>query len=128
MSKWIRKNDTVVVIAGNDKGRMGEVLLRLENRVVIRGVNIRKKHVKPQSKDEGSRQIISKEMPIHISNVSVCNAEGKPVRLKVRVKEDGSKELYYKEGDKEVFHRLLKNPPQRRGEGKGHKEREESLS
>ena len=55
MSKWIRKGDKVVVTSGNDKGKTGEVILRKEDRVVVQGVNIRKKHVKRQQKTPSPR-------------------------------------------------------------------------
>ncbi len=106
MSKWIKKGDKVVVISGNDKGKVGEVLRRHEDRVVIQGVNIRKKHVKRRA-DKGPGDIIEMEVPIHVSNVSLCGAEGTPVKLKVRMK-DGNKELFYLEGQKEVIHRQIK--------------------
>lgn len=107
MSKWIRKGDKVVVIAGNDKGKSGEVIARLEERVIVQGVNIRKKHAKRQQKAPGT-EILEMEMPFHISNVALCNAEGKPVKPKVRMMSDGNKELFYLEGDKEVALRKVR--------------------
>lgn len=101
MSKWIRKGDKVVVTAGNDKGKTGEVILRKEDRVVIQGVNIRKKHAKRQQKAPGA-EILEMEMPLNICKVALCNSDGKPVKAKVRVAKNGAKELYYLEGDKEV--------------------------
>ncbi len=108
MSKWIRKGDKVVVISGNEKGKSGEVIVRKEDRVVIQGVNIRKKHAKRQQKAPGAG-ILEMEMPLHVSNVALCDADGKPVRAKVRVNEkNGAKELYYLEGEKEVTLRQLR--------------------
>jgi large subunit ribosomal protein L24 len=106
MSKWIKKGDKVIVISGNDKGKMGEVLSRRGDRIVIQGVNIRKKHMKRRAK-VGAGEIIEMETPIHVSNVSLCNAEGSPVKLKVRVI-GGVKELFYLEGQNEVKHRQIK--------------------
>ena len=66
----VRKNDTVVVIAGNDKGKTGKVLrvFPQKNRVLVEGVNIRKRHVRPsQAHPQGA--IIEREFPIHASNV-----------------------------------------------------------
>ncbi len=103
MSKWIKKGDTVLVIAGNEKGKRGSVVARLDQRVVIQGVNIRKKHVKRQQKTP-SAGIIDIECPIHISNVSLCDAEGNRIRVKVR-KEADRKELYYLRDGKEVVFR-----------------------
>jgi large subunit ribosomal protein L24 len=66
----VRKNDTVVVISGNDKGKTGKVLkvYPLKSRVIVEGVNIRKRHMRPtQSYPQGA--IIEREFPIHVSNV-----------------------------------------------------------
>jgi large subunit ribosomal protein L24 len=106
MSKWIKKDDKVVVIAGNDKGRTGTVLSRTEERIVLQGINIRKRHLKRRSQAAGPT-IVEKEMPIHISNVSLCNADGKPVKVRVRTGAKGVKELFYIDGGKEVVHRKL---------------------
>lgn len=106
MSKWIKKDDQIVVVAGNNKGMTGKVLRRQGDRVVVQGINIRKKHVKSRSRETSSR-ILELEMPIHISNVSLCDANSKPIKLKVR-QTQGSKELIYLDGEKEVIHRQLK--------------------
>jgi large subunit ribosomal protein L24 len=108
MSKWIRKGDKVVVIAGNEKGKTGTVLSRTEERVVIQGINIRKKHLKRKTKTPNS-DIIEMEMPLHISNISVCDAEGKPVKLKVKIATSKSKEkeLVYLDAGKEVVYRQV---------------------
>lgn len=66
----VRKNDTVVVISGNDKGKSGKILrvYPLKTRVIVEGVNIRKRHMRPtQSNPQGA--IIEREFPIHASNV-----------------------------------------------------------
>lgn len=92
----VKKGDTVQVIAGSDKGKVGEVIQTLPktNKVVVKGVNIRTKHVKPQQEGE-TGQIVSSEAPIHSSNVMlysekqkvasrVCHtfdAEGRKVRM-----------------------------------------------
>jgi len=107
MSKWIRKGDKVVVIAGNAKGMTGEILSRRGERVTVQGVNIRKRHMKRRAK-VGSGEIIEMEKPVHISNVCLCNADGKPVKVKVRVSSKGEKELYFIDGQKEVVHRVIK--------------------
>ncbi len=108
MSKWIRKGDKVVVIAGNDKGKTGTVIGRSAERVLIQGVNIRKRHLKAKNKAAGS-QIIEMERPIHISNVSICNENGKPVKLKVKLNEDGSRDLVYKNnGSVTVYRNIIK--------------------
>lgn len=107
MSKWIRKGDKVVVIAGNAKGMTGEILSRRGERVTVQGVNIRKRHMKRRAK-VGSGEIIEMEKPVHISNVCLCNADGKPVKVKVRLSSKGEKELYFIDGQKEVVHRVIK--------------------
>jgi large subunit ribosomal protein L24 len=106
MSKWIKKDDKVVVIAGNDKGKVGTVLSRTGERVIIQGVNIRKKHTKRKTRVAAS-DILEREMPIHISNISLCNDAGKPVKIKVKLN-DGNKTLFYVDAGKEVVHRQIK--------------------
>jgi large subunit ribosomal protein L24 len=106
MSKWIKKGDKVVVIAGNEKGRSGEVLSIRGDKVIIQGLNIRKKHVKRRAK-AGAGEIIEIEKPIHISNVSICDEDLKPVKIKVRTNSKGEKELFFINKDKEVLHRVV---------------------
>ncbi|MEI6242853.1 MAG: 50S ribosomal protein L24, partial [Chlamydiota bacterium] len=72
----------------------------------VEGVNIRKKHVKKTQKMQ-TAQIIDREMPIHISNVSFCNGEGKPISVSVRMLENGNKELIYSENGKDVLLRSI---------------------
>jgi large subunit ribosomal protein L24 len=106
MSKWIKKGDKVVVIAGNDQGKVGEVVARQGERVIIQGINIRKKHAKRRAK-VGAGEIHEIEMPIHISNVSFCDSDGKPVKVRVR-DDDTAKEIYFLEGDKEITLRQVR--------------------
>jgi large subunit ribosomal protein L24 len=106
MSKWLKKDDKVIVVCGNDKGRVGRILTRTKDRVIVQGVNVRKKHVKRQSQ-ESRAEIVEMERPIHISNVSACNEQEKPVRLKVRRNNEGTKELYYLQEGKEVIVREI---------------------
>ena len=107
MSKWIKKDDEIIVIAGNDKGRTGKVLRREENRVLVQGINMRKKHLKQRSEKVPS-QILDIEVPIHISNVRLLS-ESKKKPVKLRVKEDKKgKHLYYREEEKEVIYRTLR--------------------
>ncbi len=103
MSKWIKQGDKVTVISGANAGKTGEVLSRKEDKVVVQGVNIRKKHVKRRT-ESGPGEIMERERPIHVSNVSVCNAQGNPVRLKTKIVE-GKKQVYYKDGQNDVVHR-----------------------
>ncbi len=106
---WVRKGDKVRVIAGNDKGVIGEVMCRKGDRVLVRGVNVRKKHLKKQTQ-EGRAEIIEIERPIHISNVTLCDADGSRIKLKVKTTESGSKELFYigKGGDEINYRNLRK--------------------
>ena len=82
MAARIKKGDTVVVIAGRDKGRSGEVIemRREDGRVLIRGVNVVKRHQRQSASQEGG--IISKEAPVHLSNVALADPkDGKPTRV-----------------------------------------------
>ena len=83
MAARIRKNDTVIVLAGKDKGRSGKVIAVLPKaeRVVVEGVNMMKRHTKPDmAHPQGG--VIAKEAPLHISNVAVRDpSTGKPTRI-----------------------------------------------
>lgn len=105
MSKWIKKDDQVVVIAGNDKGLAGTVIARKGPKVIVQGVNVRKRHMKSRSQDRPS-EIIEIERPIHISNVALCDDNGK--RIKVKVKRDGHKKDLMIVGQEEKILRTLK--------------------
>ena len=86
----IRKGDTVQVLSGNDKGKTGEVLevMPKQEKIVVKGVNIRKKHVKPRKQgDEGG--IISVECGINSSKVNVlCPKCNKPARIGYKMEKD----------------------------------------
>lgn len=91
MARHVRKGDNIIVTAGSSKGKQGKVLRVVtdKDQVVVEGVNIRSRHVKPsQANPQGG--IVHKEMPIHISNVSPI-AEGKPTRVRFVTRKDGSK-------------------------------------
>ncbi|HSW87340.1 MAG TPA: 50S ribosomal protein L24 [Rhabdochlamydiaceae bacterium] len=107
MSKWIKKGDKVIVISGNEKGKTGTVLSRDEDKILIQGINIRKKHAKRRQKTAAS-EILEIEMPIHVSNIKICSTSGKPVKIKCRLT-DESKELFYLENGKPVVHRQIKH-------------------
>lgn len=83
MNKTIRRGSRIVVIAGNDKGKTGEVLSCRKNKVLVQGINMRKKHLKRTQESQGGR-IIDMEVPIHISNVCLCDSDG--TRLKKTAK------------------------------------------
>jgi large subunit ribosomal protein L24 len=86
----IRKGDKVVVLAGKDKGRTGEVLrvMPKDDKAVVRGVNQVKRHQRQTQSQEGG--IITKEAPIHLSNIAIVAADGKPTRVGFEVR-DGKK-------------------------------------
>jgi large subunit ribosomal protein L24 len=105
-NKWIRKGDKVVVLAGNEKGSVGNVRAREGDRVIIEGLNIRKKHVKPKQKMQPG--IVEMESPMHISNISLCSEEGKPLKIKAKISKGGAKKLVYMDAGKEVVYRDLK--------------------
>jgi len=92
MAAKIKKGDKVVVIAGRDKGKSGEVIeMKIaENRVVVRGVQMVRRHQRQTAKQEGG--IISKESSIHISNVALADPKGgKPTRVGFKTLGDGTK-------------------------------------
>lgn len=90
MSKeTIRKGARVLVIAGNERGKTGEVLTRGKDTVLVQGINMRKKHLKRTQETQGGR-IIDMEVPIHISNVCLCDKDGN--RLKKNAKVASQKE------------------------------------
>ncbi|ABS70005.1 MULTISPECIES: 50S ribosomal protein L24 [Xanthobacter] len=92
MAAKIKKGDKVVVLTGRDKGRTGEVIqvMPKEERALVRGVNIVKRHQRQTANQEGG--IISKEAPIQLSNVAVADPkDGKPTRVGFQVLEDGTK-------------------------------------
>lgn len=94
----IRQGDEVIVITGKDRGRRGTVLqVFKDQRVLVEGINIAKKHQKgnPQQGIEGG--IVDKAMPIDISNVKVFNPKSKKGdRVGIRINDDGGKERYFK--------------------------------
>jgi large subunit ribosomal protein L24 len=107
MSQMIRRGDRVKVIAGNDKGKSGEVLSRSEDRVVVQGVNVRKKHMRRTQQTQGGR-IVEVEMPIHVSNVRVCDKDGNALDIRMRVGKKGERELVFGKGEKETLYRSVK--------------------
>jgi large subunit ribosomal protein L24 len=93
----IKKGDRVVVLTGKDKGKRGEVLTVMpkENRALVRGVNVARKHQRQTPGEEGG--IVSKEMPIHISNHAVEDPkDGTPSRVGFKFLKDGRKVRFAK--------------------------------
>ena len=106
-NKWMIKGDHVRVISGNDRGKVGKVLARKKERIVVQGVNIRKRHMKSRDQNQKS-DIVSMEMPIHISNVMLCDANGEKLALKVKLGDKKAKDLIYFKNGNEIHHRSLK--------------------
>ncbi len=93
----IRKGDEVIAIAGRDKGKRGTVLRVLEDKLVVEGVNVVKRHVRPNPNRGETGGIVEKEAPIEISNVALFNPITKRGdRVGVRVLEDGRKVRFFK--------------------------------
>ena len=94
----IKKGDNVVVIAGRDKGKRGEVKQIVdEEHVLVAGVNQVKKHQRPNPMKNQPGGIVTKEMPIHVSNVAIWNpVTQKPDRIGMRMLNDGRKVRFYK--------------------------------
>ncbi len=93
----IRKGDKVVVLAGKDKGRTGEVLSvrPKDDKALVRGVNQVRRHQKQSQNQEGG--IITKEVPIHLSNIAIADPkDGKPTRVGFRIEKDGKKVRFSK--------------------------------
>jgi large subunit ribosomal protein L24 len=109
---YIRKDDVVEVVTGDDKGSRGKVLrvLRPKNQVVVEGINRVYRHLKPSRRNpQGGR--LSKEMPIDASNVMLIDpSTGKPTRVGVRYLADGSKELYAKKSGVRLRMLTKQNP------------------
>ena len=100
----IKKNDTVVVLAGEDKGKTGKVLKVLveKNRALVEGVNMVSKSTKPSAKNPQGG-IVKQEAPIHISNLSLIDPKsGKATRVGIKVTEDGKKVRIAKKSGEEI--------------------------
>ncbi len=100
----IKKGDTVVVIAGNYKGQKGRVLevIRKSDRAIVEGVNIIKKHTKPNA-ESPQGGIIEKEAPIHISNLLIADPKsGEPTRIGRRLDSNGKLVRYSKKSEEEI--------------------------
>ena len=97
MAAKIKKGDKVVVLTGRDKGKTGEVVqvMPKEERVLVRGVNVVKRHQRQTASQEGG--IVSKEAPIHLSNLAYADPkDGKPTRVGFRILDDGRKVRFAK--------------------------------
>lgn len=100
----IKKGDTVVVLAGNDKGSKGKVLevIRDKDRAIVEGVNMIKKHTKPNAENPQGG-IVEKEAPIHISNLMLVDPKtGNPTRIGRKLGDNGKLVRYSKKSGEEI--------------------------
>ena len=102
MAAKIRKGDKVVVLSGRDKGRSGEVyeVRPDDGTALVRGINMVKRHQKQTQAQEGG--IISKEAPIHLSNIAYLGKDGKPTRIGFKIHADGKKVRIAKSSGAEI--------------------------
>jgi large subunit ribosomal protein L24 len=100
----LRKGDSVIVLAGRDKGKRGTVTARHDDeRLLIDGVNMVKKHVKPNPMKGTTGGVVDKAMPIHQSNVAIFNAKsGKADRVGIKLLADGKKVRIYRSSGDEI--------------------------
>ena len=100
----IRKGDQVIVLTGRDKGKRGTVTKRVDDQyLVVEGVNIVKKHVKPNPMKGTTGGVVDKAMPIHQSNVAIYNAATtKADRVGIKLKDNGDKVRVYKSSGEEI--------------------------
>jgi large subunit ribosomal protein L24 len=102
MAAKIRKGDKVIVLTGRDKGRTGEVfeVRPTEGKALVRGVNLVKRHQKQTAQQEGG--IVTKEMPIQLSNIAYLGKDGKPTRVGFKIQADGKKVRVAKNSGAEI--------------------------
>ena len=100
----IRKGDEIIVITGRDKGKRGKISLRKDDsHVLVEGINVVKKHTKPNPSKGTTGGIVEKSMPIHQSNVAIFNAvSGKADRVGIKLLADGKRVRVYKSSGEEI--------------------------
>ena len=102
----VKKGDTVVVIAGKDKGAKGKVIQAYptRDRVLVEGVNRIKKHTRVTQTQRGAQSggIVTQEAPIHVSNVMVVDSDGKPARVGKKTTDDGKRVRISRRNGKEL--------------------------
>jgi len=100
----IKRGDNVVVIAGRDKGKRGDVARIVDDtHVVVNGINQVKKHAKPNPMKNQPGGIVTKDLPIHVSNVAIWNpVTQKPDRIGFRLLDDGRKVRFYKSNGEQI--------------------------
>jgi len=100
MAMKIKKGDQVIVITGRDKGKTGEVIQAMpkDSKVLVRGINLVKRHTKPTQENAGG--IVSKEQPIHVSNVALIDPKsGKATRVGIKVQNGQKVRIAKKSGE-----------------------------
>ena len=106
MAMKVKKGDTVVVIAGKDKGAKGKVIQAYptRDRVLVEGVNRIKKHTRVSQTQRGAQSggIVTQEAPIHVSNVMVVDSDGKPTRVGYRTNDDGRRVRVSRRNGKDI--------------------------
>ena len=100
----IKKGDNVVVIAGRDKGKRGDVATIVDDtHVIVNGVNQVKRHTKPNPMKSQPGGIITKEVPIHVSNIAIWNpVTQRPDRIGFKMMEDGRKLRFFKSNGEQI--------------------------
>ncbi|RRS06365.1 50S ribosomal protein L24 [Aquabacterium soli] len=100
----LRKGDQVIVLTGRDKGKRGTISARVnDDQLLVEGVNVAKKHVRPNPMKGTTGGIVDKTMPIHQSNVAIFNAaSGKADRVGIKLLDDGKKVRVYKSSGEEI--------------------------
>ena len=100
----IRKGDEIIVLAGRDKGKRGKIVLRNDDsHVLVEGVNLVKKHTKPNPMKGTTGGVVEKSMPIHQSNVAIFNAAtGKADRVGIKLLADGKRVRVFKSSGAEI--------------------------
>ena len=100
----LKKGDNVIVIAGKDKGKQGEIEKVLnDQKILVTNVNIVKKHTKPNPDKGVTGGIVNKNMPIHVSNVAILNPQtNKADRVGFKYLEDGKKVRYFKSNNEVI--------------------------
>ena len=99
----IKQNDEVIILAGKDKGSTGTVTKVLSSKVVVEGLNVAKKHVRPNPNAGVAGGIISTEMPIAVSNVAIYNPSTKKAdRVVIRTDKEGNKERFFKSNGESI--------------------------
>ncbi|HIE77237.1 MAG TPA: 50S ribosomal protein L24 [Candidatus Thioglobus sp.] len=99
----IKQNDEVIIIAGKDKGSIGTITKVSSSKVVVEGLNLAKKHVRPNPNAGVAGGIVSTEMPIAISNIAIYNSATKKAdRVGIRTDKEGNRERFFKSNGESI--------------------------